>query len=98
MIFILEKTRILNGFSLDALSIATRYKYVHKLNNSLEANYHNSQCNPDTRNKARTVQSFYNQSAIDIAAAKVVKYYSKKVYAFFPICIFSFNYLQIKIF
>lgn len=75
MVFaVLEKSKSLGTFGLEALNISSRMKRAaRKVKNVLEVNslHHGSQFNTAARNKARTVQSFYNQSAIDIAAAKV---------------------------
>lgn len=59
------------SFGMEALKIAGRSKRAtQNLTKVLQVNYHGSQFNTAAKNKARTVQSFYNQSAIDIAAAK----------------------------
>lgn len=72
MSFSVFEKKLVGSFGFEALCIASRTKRVSQnLRKVFCVSYHNSQFNTAARNKTRTVQSFYNQSAIDIAAAKV---------------------------
>lgn len=72
MSFSVFEKKLIGSFGFEALCIARNTKRVSQnLRKVFRVSYHGSQFNTVARNKTRTVQSFYNQSAIDIAAAKV---------------------------
>lgn len=71
---VLDKSKFIGSFGLEALNKTTaRKRLTQNLKTVLGFNsvHHGPEFNTAARNKVRTVQSFYNQSAIDIAAAKV---------------------------